>query len=349
MNLTALFNPKANVPAVGQAPVTPQLLQDNGAEPINPEDIILREAQRENETVLFNLNQDGRAERAGLIVTNAAPIETKAEEEKKRKKERSFNDWMTMLRNAKSTLADLGRDIDRTLSQAEKYLQELKEILAERRAMDAAKALLEDGGVIERDENGQIKDPNLKRVVERWQKKTGAENVDDDALILAIINKELPAMPTEQQLEKSIKTQEMVVKSLKGHKNTCDDLAQKGEGIENASDEKKQEFLDDVNNEDAKARALNTELQDILNRQKKGLIDHAEVERQSRETIEKYDYATVTKFRIENPDKVSMTDEARKDKVESVSSSKASDLFADDEPENMVTTTTMKPISFAPS
>lgn len=310
MGFSQLFNEKAVTGGQYSVTADAHALAPQATADLRHDNEQAKIAARQEETLNNLAKQD-----VDYIMGRASPQDSKKEVEVKKKKERTlFDQIREQILRANRILEQMEFTIVKSLTAEEAILENLKERLVERIAVDRAKKLLDNGGVLERDANGKLKDPALQKAVEKLQAKSDVKDVSDDAVVLALINKHLPTMPTSRELRSEIMVQEHVTQALRGCETNRQKLAKAGQTIEDKSDEEKEQHIKNVNDLDRKVENFTNELNTTNDLKAKGLISDEEAMNRKLETLERYDNDVVNKYRSENLSSAKEIDEARKEK-----------------------------------
>lgn len=172
------------------------------------------------------LSMSGLTEAAGLQRLNNASGETIHHAQQKNRNSMSLYDIIQLLTEAKYRLDNFIYDMDMKLIQAHADLEHYREQLAERIALQGCLDALANGNMLERDENGHLKDQHLRKVIERY---TAKNNIDlqllnNDAYIQAIAQKLIDTYQTQAQLNQIIVLQQQKIITIRSGKEKAEDM-----------------------------------------------------------------------------------------------------------------------------
>lgn len=193
------------------------------------------------------LSMAGLAEEAGLQSLNNSNNDDDIEHRNKKKEEKRYFELLQLLTETEYILQDFIEQIDYKLLQATKELQQYKDMLAERIALEQCIAVLKNDGLIERYTDGSLKDKHLERAVTLYLKdKRMSLDLTDDAKIYAIAQNIIDDYPTEKQLAEVIDIQINIIDTYRMGKNKAMELQQRLNNQGNLSELELREISEQV-------------------------------------------------------------------------------------------------------
>lgn len=210
--------------------------------------------------------QDEWKRQGGVTMQGSGTSAAKEKKEKIEQENRKQRELMGFLKqsldNARQILAEMKTTIADALSSTKGRLLGLQAQLYYRNTLQQAKNTLDQGGTLlwEEDEDGnpQLCDHNLRKLVDKWKDKNpnSTLNTHDDAFVLALINQELPTLPSQNDLIAAIESQKLVVNKLNDLEQDRQGLEARDQNIDNAPDDEKKAFVKDVNQKDAEVQKI---------------------------------------------------------------------------------------------
>ncbi len=168
----------------------------------------------------LQLSAAGLAEEAGLQSLNNVSEENNPKHRRLKKKEdERYHEFLQLLTKTQIKLQDFIDGIDLELLQARRELQEHKDMLAERIALEHCISVLQNDGLLERNADGSLKDKDLERAVTRHLKNNNMDvDLSDDARIYAVSQKLILAYPAQNKLNDVIDLDKQIISTLEDRK-----------------------------------------------------------------------------------------------------------------------------------
>lgn len=248
---------------------------------------------------LFNEHskaQDEWKRQSGVTMQGSGTSAAKDKKDNIEQENRKHCELMDFLQqsldNAKQILTEIQQSISKALSQANRRQESLQEQLNYHKSLQQAQQRLAQGCTLdwEQDENGdfQLSDQYLRTLVDKWKDKNPNSTLDtyDDAFVLALINQELPTLPSQNDLLAAIDSQKLVTKKLNGLEQDRQELEVQAQNIDNATEDEKKSFIKDVNQKEAEVQKIVAESDHVFAMYENGQITGEELKTRTTEIVE---------------------------------------------------------------